>query len=115
MKLAAVVAVAVVVWSGASAAQERPRDGVTLPQVVKEVKPHYPREVMGEGVQGSVVLNVVVRADGTVGEVDVTKALHPKLDESAVAAARQWLFNPGQKEGKPVDVAVEIEMTFMLK
>lgn len=63
MKLAAVVAVAVVVWSGASAAQERPRDGVTLPQVVKEVKPHYPREVMGEGVQGSVVLNVVDRSD----------------------------------------------------
>ena len=114
MKLAALVAAAVLVWSGGAAAQERPGN-VTLPQVVKEVKPHYPREVMDERVQGSVVLNVVVRGDGTVGDVDVKKALHPKLDESAIAAARQWLFKAGEKDGKPVDVAIEIEMTFTLK
>lgn len=116
MKLAAVVVAAVVLaWTGGAAAQERPGSGVTLPKVVKEVKPHYPREVMDERVQGSVTLDMVVSADGTVGKVTVAKALHPKLDESAIIAAKQWLFTPGEKGGKPVDVQITLEMTFTLK
>jgi protein TonB len=37
------------------------------------------------------------------------------LDQEAIKAAKQWLFKPGTKDGKPVAVRVMIELTFMLK
>ena len=63
-----------------------------------------------------VLLSVVVLADGTVGDVTVTRSLDTQygLDAEAVKAAKQWLFNPGQKDGVAVAVKVTIEMTFTL-
>lgn len=115
-----VVASLVVFGLVAVSAQERvapykPGAGITLPRVIKEVKPVYPEAVKEERVQGYVQLRTVVEADGTVGEVEVTKALEPRLDEEAVKAARQWLFEPGKKDGKPVPVEITLEMTFTLK
>jgi len=121
MRVAAFVVVSLVVAGlTAVSAQERvppykPGSGVTLPQVVKEVKPVYPKEVMDKRIQGSVTVRAVVEADGTVGETEVTKALEPTLDEEAVKAAKQWLFKAGEKDGKPVPVEISLEMTFTLK
>ena len=50
-----------------------------------------------------------------MGEVTVKKPLHPELDKEAVKAMKQWQFKPGTKDGKPVDVAVDVEMTFNIK
>jgi periplasmic protein TonB len=47
--------------------------------------------------------------------VSVAQSLHPVLDEQAIAAARQWRFVPGTKDGKPVPVQVSLEMTFSLR
>ena len=95
--------------------QEPPGKDVTMPSVVREVKPIYPDSVKKERIQGIVTLNAVVKKDGTVGDVTVKKPLHAELDEEAVKAMKQWQFKPGTKEGKPVDVAVDVEMTFTLK
>ena len=51
-------------------------------------------------------------ADGTVGDVEVTRPLDPGLDAEAVKTVKQWRFAPGTKDGSPVPVSVEIEMTF---
>jgi protein TonB len=85
--------------------------------VLHEVKPIYPREAMRKGIQGRVVMDVVVQDDGTVGDVKVTQSLDTVygLDAEAVKAAKQWLFKPGTKNGKPVPVKVELEMTFTLR
>jgi protein TonB len=93
------------------------KEGVTLPELVKEVKPEYTQAAKDAGIQGSVILAVVVRDDGTVGEIEVTRSLDKVygLDDAAVAAVKQWEFKPGTKDGKPVHVRVEIEMTFRLK
>jgi TonB family protein len=99
----------------ASLPQERPSKDVTMPTVVHEVKPDYPESAKKERVQGNVMLGVVVKKDGTVGEVTVKKPLHPELDEAAIKAMKQWEFRPGTKDGKAVDVAVDVEMTFNLK
>ena len=99
----------------ASPPQERPGNGVTMPRLVREVKPNYPDSVKKEGIQGIVTLEAVVKKDGTVGDVKVKKPLHPELDEEAVKAMKQWEFLPGTQEGKPVDVVVDVEMTFTLK
>jgi TonB family protein len=112
------VAAGLVVQSALSAAllpQERPVKDVTMPRLVREVKANYPESVKKERIQGIVTLNAVVKKDGTVGEVTVKKPLHPELDEEAVKAMKQWEFKPGTKEGKPVDVAVDVEMSFKLK
>jgi len=100
-------------------AQSRPHktsdEGVKMPVLTKEVKPQYTEDAMRRQVQGSVEMDVVVKADGSVGDVTVTKALDPDLDQEAVKAARQWQFRPGTKDGKAVDVQVMIEMTFTLR
>ncbi len=94
----------------------KPGDGITLPLVVKEVKPDYPKDMLsGEKVQGSVWMRCVVLPDGTVGDIEITRALHPRLDKEAGRALTQWEFKPGTKDGKPVPVEVTIEMTFTLK
>ncbi|MDP3719901.1 MAG: energy transducer TonB [Acidobacteriota bacterium] len=94
---------------------EFPGSGVSLPVVVKEVKPVYPRDVLPEKVQGSVWMRCVVLPDGKVGDIEVTRSLHPRLDREAGRAATQWEFKPGAKDGKPVAVEITLEMTFTLK
>jgi protein TonB len=56
-----------------------------------------------------------VKADGTVGDTKIVKSLDPDLDQAALDAAAQWLFEPGTRDGKPVDVLVTITMAFTLK
>ena len=119
MKTASLVVAAGLVVQSAmfagSPPQERPAKNVTMPTVVREVKPDYPESAKKERIQGSVTLGAVVKKDGTVGDVTVKKSLHPELDEEAVKAMKKWQFKPGTKDGKAVDVTVDVEMTFNLK
>ena len=94
-----------------------PGNGVTLPTVVREVRPDYTEAAKAEHLEGKVVLGVVVRADGTVGDVTVDESLDKVygLDDQAVKAATQWTFKPGTKDGMAVAVRVHIEMRFTLK
>jgi TonB family protein len=91
--------------------------GVTLPKVASEVKPQYTPEAMRAKIEGTVLLNAVVRTDGTPGNIEVTQSLDTEygLDKQAVAALSQWRFDPGMKDGKPVPVRVTVEMRFTLK
>ena len=93
------------------------KDGVTLPVPVRSVKPGYTAAAMDAHVEGTVGLELVVLADGKVSDVMVTQSLDKEygLDTQALEAARQWLFKPGTKDGKPVAVRVALEMTFTLK
>ncbi|HUQ87313.1 MAG TPA: M56 family metallopeptidase [Vicinamibacterales bacterium] len=95
----------------------RPGNGVSLPQVVKEVKPEYTHEAMEAHIQGSVWVDCVVNEQGAVSDVKVTKSLDTEtgLDQAAIDAVRQWEFRPGMKDGKAVPVQIAIEMTFTLK
>jgi TonB family protein len=91
--------------------------GVTLPKVVSEVKPQYTPEALRARIEGTVMMTVVVRTDGTPSDIEVTKSLDTEygLDKQAVAALSQWRFEPGRKDGEPVPVRVTVEMTFTLK
>jgi protein TonB len=95
----------------------RPGNGVTLPRVLNEVKPQYTSDAMRAKVQGTVLLECVVRPDGSVGDVQVVRSLDPTfgLDEEAKKAARRWHFAPGTRLGEPVSVLVTIELTFTLR
>lgn len=93
-----------------------PGNGVSLPTLIREVKPTYTAQALAAGVQGVVRLSAVVLANGGVGDVTVTQSLDTQfgLDLQAVTAARQWIFSPGMKDGVAVAVRVTIEMTFRL-
>lgn len=94
-----------------------PGPGITLPVVIKEVKPQYTREAMQAKIQGTVWLACVVGDNGLITDVKVSKSLDSEygLDQAAIDSARQWEFKPGQKDGKAVAVRVTIELTFTLK
>lgn len=95
----------------------RPGAGITLPSVMKEVKPAYTADAMRAKIQGSVWLECIVMPDGSVGEVKVTRSLDPifGLDQEAIKAAKQWRFRPGMRQGSPVPVIITIELTFTLR
>ena len=95
----------------------RPGNGVEMPTLVRDVKPKYTAGAMRAKIQGVVVLECIVRSDGTVGDVQVTRSLDRTfgLDEEAVKAARQWQFSPGTRLGQSVAVIVSIELSFSLR
>jgi TonB family protein len=94
-----------------------PENGVTLPVVLKEVKPGYTAAAMEQKIQGSVWLKCVVGSSGAITGCEVSRSLDVEfgLDQAALAAASKWEFKPGQKDGKPVAVQITIELTFTLK
>lgn len=89
--------------------------GLTPPIVINRVEPQYSDEARAAHYQGTVVLEVVVRTDGTCEVVRVVRELGFKLDESAVEAIRQWRFKPAMRNGEPVDVRLNVEVNFNLK
>jgi TonB family protein len=90
--------------------------GVTNPVVISSTSPVYTKEGRDARIEGVVGLSVEILADGTVGEVAVTKSLDAAtgLDAAAVEAAKKWKFQPATRDGKPVPVKVALEMRFRL-
>jgi periplasmic protein TonB len=93
----------------------RPGSGITAPGLLREVRPDYTEEARRRGIEGDVVLELVVRADGSVGTVKVLRGLGSGLDQRAADAVRQWRFSPARRFGTPVDVMVEVAVEFKLR
>jgi len=92
-------------------------EGVTFPELVREVKPNYTPEAMRALKQGKVLLHAVVLPNGRVGDVVVTVSLDKDygLDAQAVRALKGWRFKPATRLGQPVRVVVAVELTFTLR
>jgi TonB family protein len=92
----------------------RPGQGVTDPAVLKEVRPQYTSEALRAKIAGTVEIEAVVEPNGTIQTARVTKSLDSQLglDQEALRAARQWLFKPGYREGKPVPVVITMILEF---
>ena len=89
--------------------------GIQPPRLLKEVKADYTEAARRARLSGNVVLEIVVRRDGGIGDVRVLRGLGMGLDERAVAAVRQWQFAPAERLGQPVDVVVEVAVEFRLR
>ncbi|MBX7224016.1 MAG: energy transducer TonB [Blastocatellia bacterium] len=84
------------------------------PKIISQVKPKYTVEARENKIQGTVVLSVEFRADGTVGDIRVIRGLGFGLDEKAVEAARLTRFRPAVQNGKPVPWRGKVEFSFDL-
>jgi TonB family protein len=85
-------------------------NGVSMPRVLHLELPGYTPDRLRGIAGGTIRLHVVVRPNGEAGNITVVRSPDPGLDADAIAALRQWRFAPGQRDGRPLPVLVEIEM-----
>jgi protein TonB len=79
-------------------------------------KPVYPTMSKRMGEQGTVMLRVLVKSDGSAANVEVKSSSgFPRLDQSAVEAVKSWRFNPATLDGKPVDEWYQVPIPFKLQ
>jgi protein TonB len=93
----------------------RPGSGISPPRLLREVKADYTEDARQRGISGDVLLEIVVRRDGSVGDVRVLQGLGGGLNDRAVKAVRQWRFAPAERLGSAVDVIVEVAVEFTLR
>jgi TonB family protein len=84
------------------------------PVPVKQVAPEYPRKLAEAGVQGRVELQFTVGRDGKVRNVRVRSSSNPDFEDPAMAAIAQWEFEPGEIDGEPVDVEMQLPLRFTI-
>ena len=93
----------------------RPGSGIEAPRLLREVKADYTEDARRRGIEGEVVMEIVVTRAGSVGDVRFLRRLGAGLDERAAQAVRQWQFAPATRKGVLVDVIVEVGVEFRLR
>ena len=88
--------------------------GVSAPRPVFTPDPEYSEEARKAKYQGTCVLWLVVGPDGKPRDIKVARTLGLGLDEKAIEAVKQWKFEPAMKDGKPVAVQINVEVSFRL-
>jgi len=108
-------------WSGAgSTLGTGPIDGSSAaipPRVLERIQPQYPQAARRRGIEGLVVLHLVIGRDGRV-EPEHTKVVRsvPGLDAAAVAAANRWKFSPARdRSGSPLRSFIRLPIRFALR
>ena len=85
------------------------------PVPIHKVQPEYPEAARRLKLQGLVILQLVVRRDGTVESVTLLRASHPILNHAAVEAAARWRFRPGVINNRPVAAYYILTLKFQLE
>jgi protein TonB len=91
--------------------------GIAAPGILSKAEPVYPPAARQAGLEGTVVLKIQILTNGRSGEISVTRSSgHPSLDESAVAAVRQWQFIPAKdlSNGRTVTCTTTLPVSFRL-
>ena len=91
-----------------------PEQNVSAPRPIRTLDPEYSEEASRRRLQGSLVLWVVVDEKGDVVRIKLSRCLGMGLDEQAVQAVSQWKFQPAMRNGQPVAVQMNVEVTFHL-
>ncbi|MEN6534343.1 MAG: M56 family metallopeptidase [Bryobacteraceae bacterium] len=101
----------------ASTPQERVyrvSEGASAPKLLHKIEPTYTQDARNRKMQGTVVLRIEVSPKGEAENIQVLRSLDPGLDANAIAALKQWKFQAGTKDNKPVRVAATVEINFRI-
>ncbi len=110
-------------FQAAAAARETGGAGGTIypaeqlqraPTAVVQSAPVYPFALLTAGIEGTVVVSLVVGQDGAVTGARVTKSTEPGFDDAALAAVKRWRFTPGQKDGAAVNAEIKVPIVFSI-
>jgi TonB family protein len=92
----------------------RAENDIMPPKLIKEVAPVYPEVARLAEVQGVVILSVKADEEGKIVDVMVLRSI-PLLDQAAIDAVRQWIYEPLVIDGKAVSVVFTVTVRFQLK
>jgi len=84
-------------------------------KVLHQVQPNYPLLARQAKVQGSVVLQMTIDAQGFPTEVRVVSSTHPAFEGESLRVARLWRFEPARLEGRPMAAKFNLTLHFSLK
>jgi periplasmic protein TonB len=80
------------------------------PGLIKKVEPRYPDIARAARIEGDVVVDAVIRKDGTVSEVTILRSTNKMFDQACLDAVKQWRFTPS-----PQDVVLTVTVHFTLR
>ena len=92
----------------------RLHSGMTPPQKIVDMAPKYPAIAQSARVEGVVILETVIDAQGRVESARVLRSV-PLLDQAAIDAVRQWRFTPARLNGEAVPVVMTVTVNFTLR
>jgi protein TonB len=84
------------------------------PTKTKDVRPVYPPIAQSARVQGVVIIEATIGANGRVTDAKVLRSI-PLLDQAALDAVKQWVFTPTLLNGVPVPVIMTVTVNFTLQ
>ena len=87
---------------------------MSAPRAIYQPDPEYSEEARKAKYQGTVVLWMIVTADGRPRDIHVQRSVGMGLDEKAIEAVKTWKFEPARKDGVPVAVQINVEVSFRL-
>jgi len=102
-----------VVGGTVGGAIQLPEDAIPPKPMKTNPIPQYPQQARAEGKTGAVVLEVVVLADGSVGNVKVVRGEEP-FASAAVETVKTWRYEPARYKGLPISVYRTFQVTFQL-
>ena len=80
------------------------------PGLIRKVEPRYPPIARAARVEGTVVVDAIIRQDGTVSDGKVLKSSNPMFEPECIQAVKQWRFTPGSQ-----DVILTVTVNFTLR
>jgi len=90
-------------------------DVITPPVRTRTVTADYPEVARAGGVEGDVLLQATVGADGRISNVQVLRGVNPFLDDAARRAVLQYEYTPGRRNGVPEAASVRVTVSFRLR
>jgi protein TonB len=88
--------------------------GVAAPKLQKKRDLNYDENSRKAGVEGTVILYLIVDTGGIPSDIGVFRSLNAGLYDESVRTVKQWRFQPAMKDGKPLPVPQLVELNFRL-
>ena len=101
-------------WQSPDGSWRQDTTGVVRPTLKTRVSPDWPVILRQHENTGTVDLEVLIAADGTVRDAVVVHSVTQPMDEEAIRAVKQWTYNPATFEGAPVAIWYSVHVTFNL-